>query len=113
MPRLKTAIIFTTCVAAVSAAPILAQQIVAPPPGEDPNAGCLVRGLDPNGDGFLALRAEPGTKHAIIGKLRNGDAAYLARNCQNRWCYVENGAINGKEAKFRGYIYDAWCEFYP
>jgi len=99
--------------ACLGAAPLWAQQIVVPPPGPNPDTGCLVEGLDPNGDGFLALRAGPGTSHAKIGELRNGDAAFLARRCENRWCYVENGVIDGSEARFRGWIYDAWCQFYP
>ena len=47
-----------------------------------------------------------------IGNLHNGDAAYIYGG-QGKWLYVENGALNGKEAKFRGWIYNAWCEFYP
>jgi len=76
------------------------------------DTGCLVSGLDPNGDGFLALRAGPGSKYRQIGRLHNGDAAYL-RKCDGKWCYVENGALNGREAIFNGWIYTAWCEFYP
>lgn len=76
------------------------------------DTGCLVKGLDPNGDGFLALRSGPSSKYNKIGQLKNGDAAFI-RKCDGKWCYVENGAINNKEAKFRGWIYTAWCEFYP
>jgi hypothetical protein len=36
----------------------------------------VVAGLDPNGDGFLAVRAGPGTGYAKIGELRNGDVVY-------------------------------------
>lgn len=32
----------------------------------------VVRGLDPKGDGFLAVRAGPGSKHAMLDKVRNG-----------------------------------------
>ena len=87
--------------------------IVRPKPGPDPEMGCLVRGLDPNGDGFLALRAGPGTSYRQIGELRNGDAAYLGAFCEGRWCYVNGGAIDGRETSFEGWIYDKWCEFYP
>ena len=91
-----------------------AQNVVIPPDRtDDIETGCEVRGLDPKGDGFLALRAGPGANHAQIGKLRNGDAAYIAAEPRGRWLYVENGALNGREAKFRGWIYDAWCMYYP
>lgn len=99
------------CLAAGAAS---AQNVVIP---EDRTSnieiGCQVKGLNPNGDGFLALRAGPGTKYQQIGSLRNGDAAFLAAGCRGRWCYVENGVINGRESRFRGWIYDKWCEFYP
>ncbi|MBV7378951.1 SH3 domain-containing protein [Maritimibacter sp. DP4N28-5] len=90
-----------------------AQTIVMPQNHGPTDTGCLVKGLDPNGDGFLALRAGPGTEHAQIGSLHNGDAAFVYGSDNGRWLYVENGALDGKEAKFRGWIYDAWCEFYP
>ena len=90
-----------------------AQEIVAPAPGPRPDMGCLVRGLDPNGDGFLAVRSGPGTGYPQIDSLRNGDAAFLGAQCEGRWCYVDGGAKNGRETALRGWIYDAWCEFYP
>ncbi|MDD9726445.1 SH3 domain-containing protein [Roseovarius sp. SK2] len=89
-----------------------AQNIVVPDNRGPTDSGCLVKGLDPNGDGFLALRTGPGSKYQQIGNLHNGDAAYIYGG-QGKWLYVENGALNGKEAKFRGWIYNAWCEFYP
>ncbi|MAQ84722.1 SH3 domain-containing protein [Psychromarinibacter halotolerans] len=107
MPRLLTAVALALFATAVNA-----QQIYVPPGPYSNDSGCLVQGLDPNGDGFLALRAGPGTNYAQIGSLHNGDAAYL-RKCEGRWCYVENGAIGGQEARFRGWIYTAWCQFYP
>ena len=98
-----------------AASPVLSQNVVIPDDRTtEIETGCQVQGLDPNGDGFLALRAGPGTNYPQIGQLRNGDAAYLAsRSARGRWLYVENGAIDGREARFRGWIYDAWCEFYP
>ncbi|APE45692.1 hypothetical protein BOO69_19240 (plasmid) [Sulfitobacter alexandrii] len=89
-----------------------AQNIVMPNNYGPTDSGCLVKGLDPNGDGFLALRTGPGSKYGQIGSLHNGDAAFIYGG-QGRWLFVENGAVNGKKARFRGWIYDAWCEFYP
>lgn len=43
----------------------------------DSEAACFgvaeVMGLDPNGDGFLAVRTGPGAGYPMIAKLRNGD----------------------------------------
>lgn len=89
------------------------QDIVSPPPGQNPDQGCRASGLGPNGDGFLSIRSGPGTDCAKLGELRNGDAANLERPCANRWCYVEDGEISGNESKFHSYIYNAWCQFYP
>ncbi|MFD1343383.1 SH3 domain-containing protein [Litorisediminicola beolgyonensis] len=97
---------------AALATPAVAQNIVVPADRAWSESGCLVKGLDPNGDGFLALRAGPGTNYAQIGSLHNGDAAYIYGG-RGKWLYVENGSMNGREAKFRGWIYNAWCEFYP
>lgn len=88
------------------------QQIVPPTGPVITDTGCLVKGLNPNGDGFLALRTGPGSNYQQIGSLRNGDAAYI-RACNGKWCYVENGAINNVESVFRGWIHTGWCEFYP
>ena len=103
-------IIFTLALLAAGTAN--AQNVIVPSGPYITDTGCLVKGLNPNGDGFLALRTGPGTNHSKIGELRNGDAAYI-RKCQGKWCYVENGSRNGREARFSGWIYDKWCEFYP
>ena len=71
--------------------------------------GCLVMGVV----SMQSASAQNVVNHAQIGKLRNGDAAYIAAEPRGRWLYVENGALNGREAKFRGWIYDAWCMYYP
>ncbi len=36
-------------------------------------SGSVVAGLDPQGDGFLAVRSGPGTGYAMIDRLHNGD----------------------------------------
>jgi hypothetical protein len=77
-------------------------------------AGCLVTGLDPNGDGFLSIRTGPGTGHREIARVRNGDALFLdTRECRGKWCLAEGGAVNGRQTDLRGWFYTAWCEFYP
>lgn len=96
----------------ILATPGFAQQIVQPTGPVITDTGCLVQGLNPNGDGFLALRTGPGSNYQQIGSLRNGDAAYL-RSCEGKWCYVEDGSINGVESRFRGWIHTGWCLLYP
>lgn len=41
----------------------------------------VVRGLDPRGDGFLAVRAGPGSGYAMLDKVYNG---YLLNICDER-----------------------------
>ncbi len=36
-----------------------------------------VRGLNPYGDGFLAVRTGPGTKYSMIDRLYNGDQVHF------------------------------------
>lgn len=77
-------------------------------------AGCLIKGLDPNGDGFLSIRRGPGTQHAEIARARNDDALFLdTRKCQGKWCLAEGGVIDKRETNLTGWFYTAWCEFYP
>jgi len=37
----------------------------------------VIEGLDPSGDGFLAVRSGPGTQHGEIDRLYNGEEVYL------------------------------------
>lgn len=37
----------------------------------------VVRGLDPNGDGFLAVRAGPASNYAKLDELNNGNLVYI------------------------------------
>jgi hypothetical protein len=88
---------------------VMAQQAAEPW-----RAGCLVTGLDPNGDGFLSVRSGPGTQHQEIARVRNGDALYHdTRKCQGQWCFAEGGSVDGQETNLTGWFYTAWCEFYP
>jgi hypothetical protein len=41
----------------------------------------VVRGLDPHGDGFLAVRAGPGSSYAMLDKVYNG---YILNLCDQR-----------------------------
>ena len=45
----------------------------------------IVRGLDPHGDGFLAVRAGPSSNYAMIDKVYNGYLLYL---CDQRGSWL-------------------------
>jgi hypothetical protein len=45
--------------------------------GADQCANGTVHGLDPRGDGFLAVKAGPGLRYKRIDKLYNGEEVYL------------------------------------
>lgn len=44
----------------------------------------VIEGLDPSGDGFLAVRSGPGTRHREIDRLYNGEEVYLCVT-SGRW----------------------------
>jgi|SRR5690242_2659941 len=46
-------------------------------PDTDVCSNGVVIGLDPHGDGFLAVKAGPGLKYPRIDKLHNGEQVYL------------------------------------
>ena len=47
----------------------------------------VVEGLDPAGDGFLAVRSGPGTKYAEIDRLYNGEELYICDQ-KGKWIGV-------------------------
>lgn len=76
---------FSTLVAAGLLAlslPVLAAELDVPvieEGGDGQMANCAsstVAGLDPRGDGFLAVRSGPGSQYRKIGELHNGDVVY-------------------------------------
>jgi Bacterial SH3 domain len=72
---------------------------------DDQAAGCLsayVTGLDPNGDGFLAVRTGPGTGHRKIDEIHNGD---LVRTCATSGAWV--GIYYGKPRRV-GWVHGKW-----
>ena len=72
---------------------------------DDQAAGCsgaTVMGLNPNGDGFLAVRTGPGTGYAKIDQLYNGD---FVRTCEisGPWYGVYYGSPRRK-----GWVHGNW-----
>ncbi|MEL6913130.1 MAG: hypothetical protein AAFP13_01385 [Pseudomonadota bacterium] len=92
--------------------------IVAPAlAADDPNEtgrGCIVRGLDPNGDGFLSIRRGPGTQHQEIARAINGDALlHDMTECQGNWCLARDLVRNQRSTGQQGWFFTGYCEFYP
>lgn len=89
------------------APPLPAQQLAVPIVKDcvDDQAACYaaatVMGLDPQGDGFLAVRRGPGTDHAMIDKLFNGDVVRVITR-RGKWYGVEYG--QGR----KGWVYGKW-----
>lgn len=72
---------------------------------DDQAAGCLaahVAGLDPNGDGFLTVRAGPGTGHRKIDELYSGDRV---RTCARSGAWY--GVYYGNPRRV-GWVHGKW-----
>lgn len=65
-------------------------------------ASSTVTGLDPNGDGFLAVRAGPGAQHRKIDEIHNGD---IVLTCDSRGPWV---AIVYGPSKRKGWVHGRW-----
>ncbi len=56
----------------------------------------VVEGLNPAGDGFLAVRSGPGTNYPKIGELHNGHEIYMCDEAgSGKW----HGIVFGKHPK--------------
>ena len=72
---------------------------------DDQAAGCLagiVSGLDPKGDGFLAVRSGPGSNYRKVDEIHNGD---VVRTCARSGAWV--GVYYG-EPRRRGWAHGNW-----
>lgn len=98
----------------IGMAPALAQSVAPPPPDPSYESGCRVQGLNPKGDGFLAIRTGPGTQYRKIGELYNGNYAYMSRPCRGKWCYADSISRDGRRnLPVKGWIHTGWCFLYP
>ncbi len=95
----RAAVIGAICVS-VGPGVAVAQNLDVPfntycPP--DAQAACFgaatVMGLDPNGDGFLAVRTGPGSNYPMIGQVHNGDRVGTFEH-RNGWYAISFGANN-------------------
>ena len=76
--------------------PTLAADPVPVMHGGEPNLDACggwgeVRGLNPNGDGFLAVRTGPGTEYPMIDRLHKGDGVHF---CDQRGDWI--GIVYGE-----------------
>jgi uncharacterized protein YraI len=65
-------------------------------------ATSTVNGLNPNGDGFLAVRTGPGSNYPMIDKLYNGDVVTV-HDLSGRWRGVSYA--NGTRV---GWVHSNW-----
>ena len=88
-----------------------------------------VKGLDPKGDGFLAVRGGPGSAYALRDRLREGDEFFICSYSRdNKWLaivYARKGQHPGdcgvstslpKPVAYRGpcawgWVHGKWVEF--
>jgi len=81
--------------------------------------GSVVTGLDPNGDGFLAVRSGPGSQYRKLAELHNGDAVYVF-DYKGKWVGVVYGEPQGDECSStkthpvtnpkRGWVHGKWLK---
>lgn len=107
MPRMTV-----LTLALLAATPAFPQQLDVPitiPPADGQAGDCAtstVSGLNPNGDGFLSVRAGPGTEFRKIDELHNGD---VVATCQKTgpWHGVIYGGGTGP-ANRQGWVHGNW-----
>ncbi|MGK7653768.1 hypothetical protein ACSQ76_15525 [Roseovarius sp. B08] len=103
--------IFVACGLAVTTLTPADAQAQAAEPWE---AACIMRHLDPNGDGFLSIRSGPGSGHPEILRVRNGDSMPIdTRKCQGKWCFAESIHKDGRRLNQTGWFHTGWCEMIP
>ena len=85
-----------TLAAPAAMAQALAVPIVPPCDQRVTEAACTgagrVMGLDPDGDGFLAVRTGPGSDYPMIDRLRNGDRVGIVTSA-GPWLGLEYGGV--------------------
>lgn len=67
-------------------------------------ASSTVTGLDPRGDGFLAVRSGPGTQYRMLGKVHNGEVV-LTCDARGPWVAIVYGS-----SKRKGWVHGDWLK---
>jgi hypothetical protein len=68
----------------------------------------IVEGLDPAGDGFLAVRSGPSANHAVLDHLHNDDLVYICRT-DGDW----HGVVYIRDPSTRCNTSSAWTTTQP
>ena len=71
---------------------------------------CVVNGLDPNGDAFLALRSGPDTRYPQIGRLLMGERVVSSSACMGRWCFADSVQNGNRVERRNGWFHIRWCQ---
>jgi hypothetical protein len=113
-PSLSTPLRLALAAVVALAIPVGAPTAAGAQAAEPWEAACIVRYLDPNGDGFLSIRQGPGSGYREILRVRNGDSMPIdTRKCRGKWCLAESIRTNGRRLNQQGWFYTAWCEMIP
>jgi hypothetical protein len=133
----RYSLVFTTAAAVALLAAALAQAAPREVPvivGEESELDACtswakVEGLNPKGDGFLAVRVGPGTRHAMRDRLREGDEFFICNYSRDdKWLAIvypgkgQNAADCGvsspmpKPVAYRGpcrwgWVHEKWVKF--
>lgn len=84
------------------------------PAGMDACSYAEVKGLNPYGDGFLAVRAAPSTKSKMLYKIHNGQKVWVCDNNRNgKWLgviYTKKGTDCrlDRRGAYNGRCYQGW-----
>lgn len=70
---------------------------------------CVVSGLSPEGDNFLALRSGPDVRYPQIGQLLSGERVYSTSACMGRWCFADFVISHNKTDLRNGWFHVRWC----
>lgn len=100
--------------------------IIQADPGFDAcGANGVIEGLDPGGDGFLAVRSGPGAKYRELDRLYNGEQVYLCgergkwygvvyskrrQDCNVTTAWVSTQAYTGPCKS--GWVYKNWVRLW-
>lgn len=72
---------------------------------------CEVNGLDPAGDGFLAVRSGPDVRYQKIGQLFNRDFVWMNADCAGDWCFANDTIRYGRSIGITGWFHTNWCRW--
>lgn len=70
---------------------------------------CVVSGLDPNGDNFLALRSGPDVRYPQIGQLLGDERVFSTSACMGRWCFSDSVQAGNRSERRNGWFHVRWC----